>query len=73
MRVSELDDVERALLPGRRAAMCVVCWRDKKTGGSGKGVNPVPRPRGEKLAANLNRNFPGFEHWLEPAESDKEP
>jgi hypothetical protein len=49
------------------AALAVVCWRDKTTGATGKGINPTPWLRGERLVENLNRNFPGFEHWLEPA------
>lgn len=54
-------------------AMGVVCWRNKRSGETGRGINPTPWPRGEKLVENLNRNFPGFEHWLEPAEKGDMP
>lgn len=50
------------------AAQVVVCWKDKRSGDTGRGINPMPWARGERLVANLNKNFPGFEHWLEPAE-----
>ena len=44
-----------------------VCWLDKSTGREGRGEVIDGHARARRLINEMNREYPGFHHWLEAA------
>jgi hypothetical protein len=59
--------VRSAELPNL-AAKSRIAWRNKASGRSGTGPRVFAQAEALALVAELNREYPGFEHWAVPAE-----
>ncbi len=50
-----------------------VCWRNLKSGATGRGSLNLHKVEAEQLCKKLNRQNKGYsEHWIEPVRSEHE-